>query len=264
MRRLCFSLDNSNLCSPDFDAGTYLVKKTIFVPAGTIIVGEMFSVIMGSGAAFQNQGSPTPVLRVRRSCYFLNLVEPSANRSVTKATWAQWRSQIWLSLRPEGRRARLVSSGTSRARIPEMQVCGMSTSVWEAQSSVNFLVWTRTMVHALQGTSVQASTCPTSSQNLAACATAFLGFHITNTGSGYFEVRRPCRSRCGALFTSIHNRTCGSGTPTTILTIPPKRGSTHSALAVSLSSPRRALFGLSEPRLNITYVVFFLSALSLD
>lgn len=115
-----------------------------------------------------------------------------------------------------------------------------------------FLVWTRMMVHALQGTGVQASTCPTSSQNLAACATAFLGFHITNTGSGYFEVRRPCRSRCGALFTSIHNRTCGSGTPTTILTIPPKRGSTHSALAVSLSSPRRALFGLSEPRLNIT------------
>ena len=57
-----------SVCDPhpflDFDAGTYLVTKTIFVPAGTTIVGEVFSVIMASGPNFANQATPTPVLQV--------------------------------------------------------------------------------------------------------------------------------------------------------------------------------------------------------
>ncbi|KAF7292594.1 hypothetical protein MIND_01157200 [Mycena indigotica] len=37
------------------------------------------------------------------------------------------------------------------------------------------------------GTKVNSANCPTSSINLASCASAFLGLHITTFGSGYFE-----------------------------------------------------------------------------
>jgi glucan 1,3-beta-glucosidase len=47
-----------------FDHGVYLVTKTIFVPAGAQIVGDMFPTILASGVAFQDQTKPTPVLKV--------------------------------------------------------------------------------------------------------------------------------------------------------------------------------------------------------
>ncbi|KAF7311921.1 Glucan 1,3-beta-glucosidase [Mycena indigotica] len=37
------------------------------------------------------------------------------------------------------------------------------------------------------GTNINAANCPTSSVSVAACASAFLGIHITSSGSGYFE-----------------------------------------------------------------------------
>lgn len=49
-----------------FDSGVYLVSKTIFVPTGAQIVGDMYPTILGSGTAFQDQTNPTPVLQVRR------------------------------------------------------------------------------------------------------------------------------------------------------------------------------------------------------
>ncbi|KAJ7832076.1 glycoside hydrolase family 55 protein [Mycena olivaceomarginata] len=137
-----------------FDAGTYLVKKTIFVPAGTIIVGEMFSVIMGSGTAFQNQGSPTPVLRV-------------GNKGDVGAVEI---SDLVIT----------TTGGSQGAVGVEWNIKGKNpgdAGMWDVHVRLGGAI----------GTGVQASTCPTSSQNLAACATAFLGFHITNTGSGYFE-----------------------------------------------------------------------------
>jgi glucan 1,3-beta-glucosidase len=47
-----------------FDAGTYLVTSTLFIPAGSKIVGEGYSVIISSGSYFNNMGSPQPVVRV--------------------------------------------------------------------------------------------------------------------------------------------------------------------------------------------------------
>ncbi|RDB22377.1 Glucan 1,3-beta-glucosidase [Hypsizygus marmoreus] len=47
-----------------FDAGTYIVTSTLTIPAGTQIVGEAWSVIAGSGSAFQNAASPQVVVRV--------------------------------------------------------------------------------------------------------------------------------------------------------------------------------------------------------
>ncbi|KAG5639950.1 hypothetical protein DXG03_002249, partial [Asterophora parasitica] len=47
-----------------FDAGTYIVSSTLTIPAGTQIVGEAWSVIAGSGAAFQDQANPQVVVKV--------------------------------------------------------------------------------------------------------------------------------------------------------------------------------------------------------
>lgn len=47
-----------------FDAGTYIVRKTITVPAGSRIVGEAWSVIAGQGSAFNDMRNPRVVVRV--------------------------------------------------------------------------------------------------------------------------------------------------------------------------------------------------------
>lgn len=46
-----------------FDAGTYIVTSTLTIPAGTQLVGEAWSVIAGSGSAFQDQANPQVVVR---------------------------------------------------------------------------------------------------------------------------------------------------------------------------------------------------------
>ncbi|CAE6477166.1 unnamed protein product [Rhizoctonia solani] len=47
-----------------FDAGSYYVTKTIKIPTGSIVVGEIWSTIIGGGAAFADQTKPTPVIQV--------------------------------------------------------------------------------------------------------------------------------------------------------------------------------------------------------
>jgi glucan 1,3-beta-glucosidase len=46
------------------DAGTYRVTSTLFIPAGSKIVGEGYAVIMSSGSYFNSMASPQPVVRV--------------------------------------------------------------------------------------------------------------------------------------------------------------------------------------------------------
>jgi len=46
------------------DAGTYRVTDTIYIPPGSRIVGESFSVIMSSGPAFNDANNPRAVVRV--------------------------------------------------------------------------------------------------------------------------------------------------------------------------------------------------------
>ena len=47
-----------------FDAGTYIVKSTLTIPAGAHIVGEAWATIVGRGHAFADMEKPTPVIRV--------------------------------------------------------------------------------------------------------------------------------------------------------------------------------------------------------
>ena len=47
-----------------FDAGTYYVIDTLVIPAGSQIVGEAWSVIMGGGSKFQDEKDPKAVVQV--------------------------------------------------------------------------------------------------------------------------------------------------------------------------------------------------------
>ncbi|KAI0744238.1 beta-1,3-glucanase [Daedaleopsis nitida] len=46
-----------------FDAGVYVVSNTVTIPAGTQIVGEAWSTILGTGSAFTDYNNPRPVIR---------------------------------------------------------------------------------------------------------------------------------------------------------------------------------------------------------
>jgi hypothetical protein len=59
------TLLNSNVGSPIFfPAGIYLVKGTVHVPVGSIIVGEGWSQIMGTGSYFEDELNPKVMVRV--------------------------------------------------------------------------------------------------------------------------------------------------------------------------------------------------------
>ncbi|KAI9306356.1 1,3-beta glucanase [Cunninghamella echinulata] len=47
-----------------FPAGTYILSKTVVVPAGSRITGEAWSVLMAKGQAFQDVNKPTPMIQV--------------------------------------------------------------------------------------------------------------------------------------------------------------------------------------------------------
>ncbi|KAH7346426.1 pectate lyase superfamily protein-domain-containing protein, partial [Rhexocercosporidium sp. MPI-PUGE-AT-0058] len=50
-----------------FPQGIYKVTQTIYVPPGSRIIGDVFSVITGIGANFYNAGSPQPIAQVGHS-----------------------------------------------------------------------------------------------------------------------------------------------------------------------------------------------------
>ncbi|KAL1957810.1 hypothetical protein VTO42DRAFT_5528 [Malbranchea cinnamomea] len=55
----------SNVGTPIFfPAGIYMVEKTVFVPVGSVIVGELWSQIMGTGSFFEDEGDPKVMVRV--------------------------------------------------------------------------------------------------------------------------------------------------------------------------------------------------------
>jgi glucan 1,3-beta-glucosidase len=47
-----------------FDAGTYKVTSTLYIPSGSKIVGESYPNIMGSGSFFSDMSKPQPIIRV--------------------------------------------------------------------------------------------------------------------------------------------------------------------------------------------------------
>ncbi|KAJ7061666.1 glycoside hydrolase family 55 protein [Mycena amicta] len=149
-----FISQNSGCAILIIETGTYLVTDTIFVPAGTQIVGVLYSVIMGSGAKFADQTNPQPVLQVGNPgdvgiAEISDLVITTTGGSAG-AVGIEWNLEA-------------TSAGAA--------------GLWDVHVRLG----------GAMGTNINAANCPTSSINAAQCASAFLGIHITSTGTGYFE-----------------------------------------------------------------------------
>ncbi|KAF7368568.1 Glucan 1,3-beta-glucosidase [Mycena venus] len=149
-----FLADNVGCGILFFDSGVYLVSKTIFVPAGAQIVGDMYPTILGSGTAFQDQMTPTPVLRVG----------DAGDSGILEI------SELVIS----------TTGGSQGAVGIEWNVNGPNqgdTGMWDVHVRLGGAI----------GTNVQLAECPTTSTDLTKCATAYIGFHVTGQASGYFE-----------------------------------------------------------------------------
>ncbi|KAJ7708550.1 hypothetical protein B0H16DRAFT_1481276 [Mycena metata] len=149
-----FLSTNSGCAILLIETGTYLVKNTIFVPAGTQVAGTLYAVIMGSGPNFGDQKNPLPVIQVGNpgdvgQVEMSDLVITTVGGSAG-AIGIEWN----------------LEAGSQGA-----------AGLWDVHIRLG----------GAKGSNINAANCLTSSINAAGCTSAFLGLHITPLGSGYFE-----------------------------------------------------------------------------
>ncbi|CAG7721413.1 unnamed protein product, partial [Allacma fusca] len=137
-----------------FPHGSYVITKTINIPGGSKITGELWSILMASGNVFSDPNSPQPMLKVGDSGE-VGSVELTELMFSTKgpapgATLVQWNIK-----------------GDSQG----------SAGIWDCHFRVG----------GFAGTQLQYSQCPRGQGYVPQCAAAFMLLHVTAAGSGYFE-----------------------------------------------------------------------------
>jgi len=136
-----------------FDAGTYYVTNTLRVPADTIIVGEVWSVIMGGGSVFESN-TPTPVVQV----------------GVPGSAGVIEISDVVFSTRGPAPSAVIVEWNIG-------QTTQGSAGAWD----------THIRVGGFDGTNLQYAECPSTNVSFSACQAAYMSLHITSQASAYLE-----------------------------------------------------------------------------
>ena len=139
-----------------FDAGTYRVTRTLYVPPGSRLVGESYSVIMSSGAFFADMAAPQPVVQVGRA-------GGEAGDPV------EWSDMIVSTQGPQAGAVLVQWNLASRGATP--------SGMWDVHERIGGFI----------GSDLQGNTCParTTDGNLA-CVGAFLGMHVTPQASGLY------------------------------------------------------------------------------
>ncbi|KAG6814279.1 hypothetical protein H0H92_013404 [Tricholoma furcatifolium] len=140
-----------------FDAGTYIVTSTLTIPAGTQMVGEAWSVIAGSGSAFQDQSNPQVVVRAGEagsqgvleiSDIIFTTVGPAPGAIVLE----------WNVQQPSGQNG--------------------GAGMWDSHIRLG----------GAAGTNLEESQCPSSGAGgTTDCYAAFLALHLTSGSSAYLE-----------------------------------------------------------------------------
>ena len=156
------------------DAGTYLVSDTITIPAGTQILGEAWSTILGYGSAFHDQKNPKVVIKVGEE----------GSSGVTEI------SDIVFGTRGPGMCSQ--SSRGSTVLIycsaPGAIVVEWNVRDPDGQQGVAAAWDTHVRLGGAAGTSLTDVECPTlTNSTLPKCFAAFLGFHLTSGASAYLE-----------------------------------------------------------------------------
>ncbi|KAG1748973.1 glycoside hydrolase family 55 protein [Suillus paluster] len=143
-----------------FDAGIYKVTSTIQVPAGTRIVGEAWTQIMGAGPYFNNQEDPKVVVQVG----------VPGSQGVTEIT-----DIVFTTQGPAA--GAIVVEWNVRDPFDQQAAAGM----WD--SHIRDLLF---LLIIANGTHLQDADCPAGS-NSPACFAAFLGLHLTYGATAYLE-----------------------------------------------------------------------------
>ncbi|KAI0790705.1 glucan 1,3-beta-glucosidase [Abortiporus biennis] len=139
-----------------FDAGTYIVTSTITIPAGTQIVGEGWSVIMGSGSEFTDYNNPQPVIQVG-STGSTGVVEISDIIFSTRGPAAGAIVVEWNVHDPAGQQG---AAGT-----------------WDSHI----------ILGGTAGSNLQGAQCAKLRDNGNNCFAAFMALHLTSGSSAYIE-----------------------------------------------------------------------------
>jgi len=145
-----------------FDKGAYIVSDTINVPANVKIVGELYSIIMGTGSNFQDQSNPRPIWKIGTPGE-LSTIEIQDLIFETKGP-------------------------TPGAIVMEWNVVAAtqgSAGMWDAHFRIG----------ATAGTEMQQDKClkapgtkvSLTDSSVTDCTAAFLLLHITPQANGYFE-----------------------------------------------------------------------------
>ncbi|KAH8673406.1 beta 1,3 exoglucanase [Xylariales sp. PMI_506] len=142
-----------------FDAGYYVVTKTIVVPAGSKITGESYPVILSSGAFFADINNPQPVVQVGQ-----------AGETGT----VEW-SEAIVSTRGAQAGAILIQWNLATEGAP--------SGLWDVH----------TRVGGFTGSNLQLADCPTTNLTTITaanlnenCIAAYTSFHITATASNLY------------------------------------------------------------------------------
>ncbi|KAG9124261.1 hypothetical protein FRC07_012219 [Ceratobasidium sp. 392] len=141
-----------------FDAGSYYVTKTIKIPTGSTVVGEIWSTIIGGGSAFADQNKPTPVVQVGNA----------GDKGATEI------SDIVVSTRSG-------SAGAIGVQWNTADASGQKGTAGAWDVHIRF--------GGAKGTNIDVNNCraKTTHASTAACTAAFLGLQITSTASIYAE-----------------------------------------------------------------------------
>jgi len=144
-----------------FDAGTYRVTNTIYVPAGSRIVGEAYAVIMSSGNFFANINSPQPVMQIGK---------------VGETGVIEWSDMI---ISTQGPQAGAILIQYNLATATSL---GIPSGMWDVHTRIGGFI----------GSNLQDLQCPTTgganslSPVRLQCLAAFMSMHITPSATGLY------------------------------------------------------------------------------
>lgn len=139
-----------------FDAGTYIVTRTLLIPPGAKLVGEgLASIILSSGAFFNDMQNPQPVVKVGNA------------GSSGQVEW----SDMILSTKGAQAGAILIEWNLATSGTP--------SGMWDVHTRVGGFV----------GSELQVAQCkvdPTSTAIKTNCISAFMLMHVTSSASGLY------------------------------------------------------------------------------
>lgn len=143
-----------------FDAGTYKITKTLYIPPDSRIVGESYSVIMSSGSFFEKINDPQPVVKVGNP---------------GQAGRVEWSDMIVSTQGPQAGAILIEWNLASDGNVP--------SGMWDVHARVG----------GFTGSELQVAQCP-KTPNIQTppevvnerCICAFLSMHITKSASNLY------------------------------------------------------------------------------